>query len=48
LEDYWQKGSGLAEAVLARRKPGRMTYECANNDKSGLKVIAEGPSEDEA
>jgi hypothetical protein len=41
-EDYRQKGCGLAETILARRKPGRMTEERANSDKSLLKVIAEG------
>jgi hypothetical protein len=48
LEACWQKGYGLAEAVLARRKPGRMAHERANSDKSVLKGTAEGLTEEEA
>ena len=48
MEGCWQKGCGLAEAVLARRKPGRMAHERANSDKPVLKVTAEGLTEEEA
>jgi hypothetical protein len=47
-EGCYQKGRGLAETILPRRKPGRVTCECASRDQSVLRVLAEGPSGAEA